>query len=64
VAWTGVVLLRQLPVGRGSFAEAPLTQVANPYPESVMEVHFAPEQLERVAQIAAHTGTDTEHLLS
>lgn len=28
-----------------------------------MEVHFTPEQLQRLAQIAAHAGTDTEHLV-
>lgn len=28
-----------------------------------MEVHFTPEQLQRLAQIADHTGTDTEHLV-
>jgi predicted transcriptional regulator len=28
-----------------------------------MEVHFTPEQLERLSQIAAHVGVDTEHLV-
>jgi predicted transcriptional regulator len=28
-----------------------------------MEVHFTPEQLERLSQIAAHAGIDTEHLV-
>jgi predicted transcriptional regulator len=28
-----------------------------------MEVHFTPDQLERLSQIAAHTGTDPEHLV-
>jgi predicted transcriptional regulator len=28
-----------------------------------MEVHFTPEQLQRLSQIAAHAGTDTEHLV-
>ena len=33
------------------------------YPEGVMEVHFTPEQLERLYQIAVHAGIDTEHLV-
>ena len=28
-----------------------------------MEVHFTPDQLERLSQIAAHAGIDTEHLV-
>ncbi|HEY7392250.1 MAG TPA: hypothetical protein VH640_27275 [Bryobacteraceae bacterium] len=28
-----------------------------------MEVHFTPEQLQRLSQIAAHSGVDTEHLV-
>ena len=28
-----------------------------------MEVHFTPDQLERLSQIAAHTGTGPEHLV-
>ena len=28
-----------------------------------MEVHFTPEQLQRLSQIAAHAGVDTEHLV-
>jgi len=28
-----------------------------------MEVHFTPEQLERLTHIAAHAGVDTEHLV-
>jgi predicted transcriptional regulator len=28
-----------------------------------MEVHFTPEQLARLSEIAAHAGTDTEHLV-
>ena len=28
-----------------------------------MEVHFTPEQLDRLSEIAAHTGTDAEHLV-
>jgi predicted transcriptional regulator len=28
-----------------------------------MEVHFTPEQLQQLSQIAAHSGTDTEHLV-
>lgn len=28
-----------------------------------MEVHFTPDQLQRLSQIAAHAGTDPEHLL-
>jgi len=28
-----------------------------------MEVHFSPEQEARLSQIAAHAGTDTEHLV-
>jgi predicted transcriptional regulator len=28
-----------------------------------MEVHFTPDELQRLAQIAAHAGTDTEHLV-
>jgi len=28
-----------------------------------VEVHFTPEQLERLSQIAAHAGVDTEHLV-
>ena len=26
-------------------------------------MHFTPEQLQRLSQIAAHAGTDTEHLV-
>ena len=28
-----------------------------------MEVHFTPEQLQRLSQIATHAGTDPEHLV-
>ena len=28
-----------------------------------MEVHFTPEQLQRLSQIAAQAGTDSEHLV-
>jgi predicted transcriptional regulator len=28
-----------------------------------MEVHFTPEQLQRLTQIAAHSGIDAEHLV-
>jgi predicted transcriptional regulator len=28
-----------------------------------MEVHFTPEELQRLSQIATHAGTDTEHLV-
>jgi hypothetical protein len=28
-----------------------------------MEVHFTPEQMERLSQIAAHAGVNTEHLV-
>jgi len=28
-----------------------------------MEVHFSPEQLQRLSQIASHAGTDTGHLV-
>lgn len=28
-----------------------------------MEVHFTPEQLQQLAQIAAQAGTDSEHLV-
>jgi len=28
-----------------------------------MEVHFTPEQWQRLSQIAAHAGTDAEHLV-
>jgi len=28
-----------------------------------MEVHFSPEQEAQLSQIAAHAGTDTEHLV-
>jgi predicted transcriptional regulator len=33
------------------------------YPESVMQLDFTPEQLQRLSQIAAHAGTDPEHLV-
>lgn len=43
---------------------APLTETsADRYPEGAMEVHFTPEQLERLSQIAYHAGVDTEHLV-
>jgi predicted transcriptional regulator len=56
-------------VATASLAALPqrfLTTLTSPsvslYPRG-MEVDFTPEQLQRISQIAAHSGTDPEHLV-
>lgn len=40
-----------------------MTAPARPRTLAGMEIHLSPEELQRLSQIAAHAGTDPEHLV-